>query len=154
MVPMNEQEYDLLRARFGADSANWPEADARRAEAYLGSDAGQKHARADAALDALFAREHSVPGDADAFLARLMDIPAQEAACQSSEADGFLARLFKGVGGRVAFASQAAAYVIVLGVGIAIGMQGEAPAGDTDGEAVDLSAHFFASNAELYLEDE
>lgn len=150
MVPMNGQEYDLLRSRFGADLDGWPEADARRAALYLASDVGSKHARADAALDALLAAEGPVPGDSDAFLARLMDIPANEAAQQQPDI-GLLARLFGGLSTRAAFASQAAAYVIVLGVGIIVGMQGEAPEGS--GEAVDLSAHLFASNADLYLED-
>ncbi len=152
MVPMNEQEYDLLRARFGPDARAWPEADARRAAVYLGSEAGKKHAQADDALDALLRGDHAVPGDADAFLSRLMDIPAETAA--RPEKTGLLARLLGGLGNRVAFASQAAAYLIVLGVGIALGMQGEAPAGDPEGEAVDLSAHLFASSAELYLEEE
>lgn len=153
-MPMNEQEYDLMRARLGADLSVWPEREARRAEAYLASEGGKKHAVADAALDALLAADHSVPGDADAFLARLMDIPANEAAHARAPAEGFFARLLGGFSARAAFVSQAAAYVIVLGVGIAIGMQGEAPATEADGEAVDLSAHLFASNAELYLEDE
>jgi len=150
MVPMNGQEYDLLRSRFGADLDGWPEGDARRAALYLASDGGAKHARADAALDALLAAAGPVPGDSDAFMAKLMDIPATEAARQPAHV-GLLARIFGGLSSRAAFASQAAVYVIVLGVGIAVGMQGEAP--EAGGEAVDLSAHLFASNADLYLED-
>jgi hypothetical protein len=150
MVPMNGQEYDLLRSRFGADLDDWPEADARRAVLYLESDVGSKHARADAALDALLAGVGPVPGDSDAFMAKLMDIPASATAQQQPHV-GLLARLFGGLSSRAAFASQAAVYVIVLGVGIIVGMQGEAP--EAGGEAVDLSAHLFASNADLYLED-
>ena len=151
-MPMNGQEFELLKVRHGADLSQWPPTDAARARNFLDSAEGVAFARSDAALDALLATEVAVPGDTDAFLARLMDIPADVSAERQGRSKGLLARFFGNFSARSAFVSQAAVYVIVLGVGIAIGMQGEVP--DTDMETLDLSEHLFASNADLYLEDE
>ncbi|WP_262692367.1 hypothetical protein [Kordiimonas aestuarii] len=149
---MNEQEYDELRARFGADHEAWPKDKQQNVALFLASREGEAFLAAEAELDTLLAVDHAVPGDGDAFLSRLMDIPERQARAAAGGGKGFFARLFGGWSARAAIASQAAVYIVVLGVGVAMGMQGGGNEVDTEG--VDLSAHLFASNADLYLEEE
>ena len=154
MMPMTEHEYAALRVRFGADMEKWPEEEQRKAALFLAQSEGQAFLRTERELDGLFATTRgagTVPGDADAFMARLMDIPATHAAEKAVPRPGFFVRLFANLPARAAFVSQAAVYVIVLGVGVALGMQ---QGGEVESDSVDLSAHLFASNADFYLEEE
>lgn len=149
--PMTMEDYELCRLRFGRDLSNWPDAERLAAEAFLLSADGQAFEGAEAALDAILAQTPSMPSASSDFLASLKDIPA-EYSVKTSWFDA-VSRVFFGEGKRfspVAVASQAAVYLAVLGVGLMIGLQ----SATVDTESVDLSDGLFASNAQLFLEEE
>ncbi len=149
--PMTMENYELCRLRFGSDITAWPDAERIAAEAFLLSAEGQEFEEAEATLDSLLAQNLSVPNASSDFLASLKDIPAKHSATTGwfeTISDALLG------GGKwfspVALASQAAVYLAVLGVGLVIGLQ----SASVDAESVDLSEGLFASNAELFLEEE
>ncbi|WP_417449081.1 hypothetical protein [Kordiimonas sp.] len=152
MMPMNEQEFEELTVRFGADLGVWPTGKRQQAESFLASPKGQSLLRVQQTLDAFMRAPDPMPGDDTAFLARLMDIPQSHTGCSAAVPRGFLASLFGGLPSFGVVASQAAVYALVLAVGVVVGMQDGSGSGDAD--SVDLSAQLFASNADFYLEDE
>lgn len=148
--PMTKEEYELCRLRYGSDIVSWPDTERTAAEMFLLSAEGYEFEQAEAALDDLLAQNQPVPTATSDFLSSLKDIPAQH----SAKAGWFetISGLLLG-GDRVspvALASQAAVYLAVLGVGLALGLQ----SANVDAESVDLSEDLFASNAELFLEEE
>lgn len=155
--PMTQEEYELCRVRFGPDMESWPSEDRAAAEAFCQTPEGLEVSEQGDRLDRLLiqGKTETPVDDSEAFLDRLLDIPAQHTQIAGTSQTGG-----RGVGGLmsdlrglfspVGFAAQGAVFALVLAVGVFVGMQ------SPDGEAatLDLSDTLFASSTEFYLEDQ
>lgn len=159
-TPMTQEEFAHKRVSFGDDLAAWPDIDQTRAKAFLETPEGIGFRDQENQLDALMQQAVSqfVPAhDADAFLDRLLDIPAAHAQSSAPENKSILDFL-RGIGGwvRAAFSpvglvSQGVGYALVLVAGVVVGLQQQP---SSLAETVDLSTSLFSSDITLYLEDQ
>jgi|GEM_PF-1653387 len=159
MKPMTIEEFELARVAHGADMAQWPDDVAERARTFLATDEGAAVAESEQALDAQLA-SLAVPMEtdagADAFLDRLLDVPAQHGQPVQGADAGFLSTLtglyrdFRNLFSPLGLASQGVAYALVLFVGVFVGLQQPYDEEST----LDLSSALFSSSADFYLEDQ
>ncbi|NVJ99544.1 MAG: hypothetical protein HWE25_15435 [Alphaproteobacteria bacterium] len=158
MKPMTVEEFELLRVRYGSDTSLWPEDKRVAAEAFLASEEGALFEASERALDELMRKDQrgDLQGDveADAFLSRLLDIPATNSqqiadVHQPSSRNGFFALLedVRSFFSPLALAAQGGAFAVVLALGVFVG-SGTA---EVETMTLDLSSMYFSSDADLYF---
>jgi hypothetical protein len=173
--PMTQEEFEVALVRFGADMDAWPEPQKAAGRAFASAPAGAAFARSHAVMDTLLAGGAQAPlpdAGADAFLDRLLDVPASvahpaEAASVSRRSraqDGWAhdGRAEGGFGALLAdlraFLSpvgpvmQGAAVALLLAVGVFVGFQ-EPQGSLLEPQSVDLTENLFPASDDLFLED-
>jgi len=175
---MKPEKFEALIDEYGTDSEAWPKSE-RAAALFAQSEAGQRYLAADQKLDEAFAAVRATGPDASsdhnaqAFTARLLDIPVNHAQVGTKEnhrSAGFWAWLLPDItpgpaqqaGGGLnwlsapALVSQAAIFVIVLGLGVLVGMNSGAAnlGGQLDYAEIDLSDTLFVSAGSFELDEQ
>ncbi|MBV1901505.1 MAG: hypothetical protein KUG56_07525 [Kordiimonadaceae bacterium] len=161
---MNKDQFEKNLALYGADITCWPLDMQKSGHAFASTAGGKNLMEAEAQLAALLEdglhrdAALSVGRNADSFMHRLQEIPAQHKQ-QAQGPSGFLAALqafFRSLDIEVsptALVSQAAMFVVVLGLGVMLGLGGQMemqiaspPSGiDNQVPEVDISAEWFAA---------
>jgi len=159
MKPMTIEEFELARVAHGVDMADWPSDIAERARQFLTTEEGAAFAAAELSLDAQLA-DMAAPKDADAgadaFLDRLLDVPAQHTQVIEGGDAGFLSTLtglyrdFRNLFSPIGALSQGLAYALVLVVGVFVGLQQPYD----EESSLDLSSTLFSSSADFYVGDQ
>lgn len=160
---MKNTEFEQLLSLYGPDISLWPEASQKSAEAFAETKAGKALIEAEAQLADLFAasvatgHEHIEDRNVDAFLARLETIPSHHEQVVEvkpgwfNKFRAFLASMEVELS-PAALASQMAALVVALGMGIMVGFNSGAETEFADTEAVteiDISTDWFSGGNDL-----
>lgn len=161
---MTMEEFEALLDDFGPDLSSWPD-DVQEKAAHFGATAeGKLLMTAAQELEDMFdasiavGPETTVDGNSDAFLERLSDIPVyHQQQVQTTKSSG-LTLWFKSLFASstdwlspTALASQAAVYVVVLGVGVFVGLGDDMSVAEYD--EIDISETWFASSSSFDLEN-
>lgn len=155
---MKKETFEELLLQYGSDIESWPQQLQLSATLFAQSKAGKALLDAELALDGLFevglatGHEHIEDRNAEAFLARLEDVPVQYPQAQSVEwFQGIRALLasFEIEMSPAAIASQMAGLVIALGMGVFVGFSASV---ESDGlesvepTEVDISSQWFSDD--------
>lgn len=174
-IVMTPDEYRALRVQYGPDVGAWPEGERVAVDAFLNTQIGQQVCAQETGLDALLTdvrkeAEKDCGNPAD-FLAALSVIPEQHSQSkQPAEPrpsniwqviSEFLDRLLspKALFSPAGFASQGAAFAVLLFAGVLVGLNAPANS-DSGGEyngdnlGYDLTESLFGGDANVYSFEE
>jgi len=163
-------EFEALLTEFGSDIALWPERRRTAGELFSATAEAKLVLAADHRLEDMFVTARAIgpetasDGNSDAFLDRLMDVPVyyhqEDEATQSRRATLWIKALFEGTVNWLspkALASEAAVFVVVLGMGVFVGFNSEQTLGETvqnDYATIDISETLFASGSDFELDEQ
>lgn len=157
---MKETEFERLLSLYGADISVWPTPYREGAKAFSATKAGQKFLDAEQELSELFTanvavgHEHIEDRNLEAFLSRLEAVPEnnqQEVPAKRRwylPVQAFFEKLDVEIS-PLALASQTAALVVALGMGIVVGFNNDGNSQWTvseDYEEIDISEVWFTEN--------